>query len=169
MRIPFRLVDVFTDRPLAGNQLCVVPEPVDALDERMQAHRARDRASRETTFVTGLGGDRYAMRIFTPEHELPFAGHPSLGTAFVMVSEGRVHSPATQVVAAGEFPLSVDVEARHRADAPAPATFRTDEVDRRQGWRGPSGCRRGPAPGPSGADRVDGVGHLISAGEIGEP
>ena len=57
----------------------------------------------ETTFVTEAGGDRYAMRIFTPGSELPFAGHPTLGTAFVMVSEGRVTSPATQVVAAGEI------------------------------------------------------------------
>jgi len=59
--------------------------------------------------VTESGGDRYAMRIFTPDEELPFAGHPTLGTAFVMVSEGRVTSPATQVVAAGEIPVEVDV------------------------------------------------------------
>ena len=49
------------------------------------------------------------MRIFTPDAELPFAGHPTLGTAFVLVSEGRVTSPATQVIAAGEIPVEVDV------------------------------------------------------------
>jgi len=48
----------------------------------------------------------------TPDEELPFAGHPTLGTAFVMVSEGRVTSPATQVVAAGEIPVEVDVASR---------------------------------------------------------
>jgi trans-2,3-dihydro-3-hydroxyanthranilate isomerase len=110
MRIPFRLVDVFTDRPLAGNQLCVIPEPVEASTELMQAI-AREIGFSETTFVTSFGGDRYAMRIFTPAHELPFAGHPSLGTAFVMVSEGRIISPVRQVVAAGTFALTVDVHA----------------------------------------------------------
>jgi trans-2,3-dihydro-3-hydroxyanthranilate isomerase len=110
VRIPFRLVDVFTERPLAGNQLCVVPEPVDVSVRLMQAI-AREIGFSETTFVTSSGGDRYAMRIFTPAHELPFAGHPSIGTAFVLVSEGRVTSPVTQVVTAGEFELTVDVAA----------------------------------------------------------
>jgi trans-2,3-dihydro-3-hydroxyanthranilate isomerase len=49
------------------------------------------------------------MRIFTPGQELPFAGHPTLGTAFVLVSEGRVSTPATQAIAAGEIPVEVDV------------------------------------------------------------
>ncbi len=110
MRIPFRLVDVFTDRPLAGNQLCVVPDPVDIPTDAMQSI-AREIGFSETTFVTAAGGDRYSMRIFTPGHELPFAGHPSIGTGFVLVSEGRVSSPATQTVAAGEFRIDVDVGA----------------------------------------------------------
>lgn len=121
MRIPFRLVDVFTDRPLTGNQLCVIPDPVDVSVELMQAV-AKEIGFSETTFVTSSGGDRYAMRIFTPAHELPFAGHPSIGTAFVLASEGRVTSPMTQTVAAGEFALTVDVEAgtaRMRQRTPA--------------------------------------------------
>lgn len=108
VNVPFRLVDVFTPRPLAGNQLCVVPEPADVDDATMQA-LAREIGFSETTFVTGSGVDRYAMRIFTPAIELPFAGHPTLGTAFVMVSEGRVGSPAIQEVAAGEIAVEVDV------------------------------------------------------------
>ena len=96
VNVPFRLVDVFTPRPLAGNQLCVVPEPGDLDDAEMQAI-AKEIGFSETTFVTEATGDRYAMRIFTPGQELPFAGHPTLGTAFVLVSEGRVSSPATQV------------------------------------------------------------------------
>ena len=107
---PFRLVDVFAPRPLAGNQLCVVPESVDLEDSTMQA-LAKEIGFSETTFVTESGGDRYAMRVFTPAAELPFAGHPTLGTAFVLVSDGRVSSPATQVVAAGEIPVEVDLEA----------------------------------------------------------
>jgi trans-2,3-dihydro-3-hydroxyanthranilate isomerase len=91
VNVPFRLVDVFTPRPLAGNQLCVVPEPGDLDDAEMQS---------------------IAKEIFTPGQELPFAGHPTLGTAFVLVSEGRVSTPATQVIAAGEIPVEVDVEAK---------------------------------------------------------
>jgi trans-2,3-dihydro-3-hydroxyanthranilate isomerase len=111
MRIPFRLVDVFTDRPLAGNQLCVVPEPIPALTPELMQAVAREIGFSETTFVTSYGPARYAMRIFTPDHELPFAGHPSIGTAFVLVSEGRLPSPLTQIVEAGEFAMSVDVPA----------------------------------------------------------
>jgi trans-2,3-dihydro-3-hydroxyanthranilate isomerase len=109
VRFPFRLVDVFTDRPLSGNQLCVVPDPIEASTEFMQAI-AKEIGFSETTFVSSAGGDRYAMRIFTPERELPFAGHPSLGTAFVLAAEGRITSPATQHVEAGEFAMKVDVE-----------------------------------------------------------
>ncbi len=108
MRVPFRLVDVFTDRPLAGNQLCVVAEPLDLPSELMQAV-AREIGFSETTFVTEVGDARYAMRIFTPGAELSFAGHPSLGTAFVMVSEGRTASPVVQSTAAGEVPIEVEV------------------------------------------------------------
>jgi trans-2,3-dihydro-3-hydroxyanthranilate isomerase len=110
VEIPFRIVDVFTERPLAGNQLCVMPEPRE-LDEAMMQALAIEIGFSESTFVTQAGGDRYAMRIFTPDRELPFAGHPTLGTAFVLVGEGRVTSPATQVVRAGEIPVEVDAEA----------------------------------------------------------
>jgi trans-2,3-dihydro-3-hydroxyanthranilate isomerase len=109
VQVSFRIVDVFTPRPLAGNQLCVVPEP-NGLDAAVMQALANEIGFSETTFVTDAGGDRYAVRIFTPDEEIPFAGHPTLGTAFVMVREGRVTSPATQVVAAGEIPVEVDVE-----------------------------------------------------------
>ena len=122
VNVPFRLVDVFTPRPLAGNQLCVVPEPGQLDDAEMQAI-AKEIGFSETTFVTEAAGDRYAMRIFTPGQELPFAGHPTLGTAFVLVSEGRVSTPATQVIAAGEIPVEVDVEANTARMTQLPAEF----------------------------------------------
>jgi trans-2,3-dihydro-3-hydroxyanthranilate isomerase len=82
--LPFVLLDVFTDRPLTGNQLAVFPDarPID--DATMQA-LARETNFSETTFVLPAekGGDA-RMRIFTPNRELPFAGHPTLGTAFVV-------------------------------------------------------------------------------------
>src|SRR5712692_4935181 len=129
MRVPFRLVDVFTDRPLAGNQLCVIPEPVDLPVGVMQA-LAREIGFSETTFVTEASGDRYAMRIFTPGTELAFAGHPSLGTAFVLVAEGRVTNPVTQSVAAGDFPLTVDLAGRSARMRQLAPVFGTRVADR---------------------------------------
>lgn len=108
--VPFRIVDVFTPRPLAGNQLCVVPDP-GALDDATMQAIAQEIGFAETTFVTKAGGDRYSMRIFTPGQELPFAGHPTLGTAFVLASEGRIGTSATQRVKAGEIPVQVDLAA----------------------------------------------------------
>jgi trans-2,3-dihydro-3-hydroxyanthranilate isomerase len=110
MEVPFRLLDVFCDRPFAGNQLCVVPEVPEGLDAAAMHTLAREIGFSETTFVTHAGGDRYTMRIFTPDQELPFAGHPTLGTAYLMVAEGRVTSPAIQTTAVGEVPVEIDVE-----------------------------------------------------------
>jgi trans-2,3-dihydro-3-hydroxyanthranilate isomerase len=109
-RIAFRLVDVFAERPFAGNQLCVVTDPGPLDDATMQT-LAKEINLSETTFVSKAEGDRYHMRIFTPAAELPFAGHPTLGTAYVLVSDGRVTSPATQTVPAGDYRVEVDVAA----------------------------------------------------------
>ncbi|HZQ86328.1 MAG TPA: PhzF family phenazine biosynthesis protein [Acidimicrobiales bacterium] len=77
----YRIVDVFSDRPLAGNGLCVVldPAPVDVMQPL-----AREVNLSETTYPVVTGDDAYDVRIFTPNEELPFAGHPSLGTAWVL-------------------------------------------------------------------------------------
>ncbi len=111
MEVRFRLVDVFTERPFAGNQLCVVPEPPPELTDNQMQVLAHEIGFSETTFVTEAGDDSYTMRIFTPTQELPFAGHPTLGTAFTMVAEGRVKSPVVQTTKAGDVPVEIDVEA----------------------------------------------------------
>jgi len=77
----FRTVDVFTDVALAGNALCVVTDPVA---ESLMGRIAREVNLSETTFVTPTGSSSYDVRIFTPGGELPFAGHPSLGSAWVL-------------------------------------------------------------------------------------
>lgn len=121
MEVPFRLVDVFAEEPLGGNQLCVVTDPSGLSDRQMQAI-AREIGFSETTFVTEAADDRYAMRIFTPAGELPFAGHPTLGTAYVLASEGRVGKNLTQTVAAGEYEVEVDLTTRFvRVRVPEPA------------------------------------------------
>lgn len=89
-RYPFETVDVFTDRPFGGNQLAVFPDARGLSDAQMQALAAEMNYS-ETTFV--LPPDDPAndarVRIFTRTHEMPFAGHPNVGTAFVLARHGR--------------------------------------------------------------------------------
>jgi len=84
----FRYVvcDVFTDTPLAGNQLGVFTDARGISEETLQ-RLARELNFSETTFVyPPEGGGHVRMRIFTPAAELPFAGHPTLGTAFVLAA-----------------------------------------------------------------------------------
>jgi len=86
MASTFRYVvcDVFTDRPLAGNQLAVFTDARELAEEQLQP-LAREMNFSETVFVYPAGADADArIRIFTPATEVPFAGHPCLGTAFVL-------------------------------------------------------------------------------------
>ena len=78
------IADVFTDVPLAGNQLAVFTDARDIPEESLQP-LAREIGFSETVFVYPAQGEGHArMRIFTPGTEVPFAGHPTLGTAFVL-------------------------------------------------------------------------------------
>lgn len=81
----FHVVDVFAERPYGGNQLAVILDAGDLSSERMQAIALETNYS-ETTFVTSgeRAGGAWDVRIFTPAFELPFAGHPTLGTAWVI-------------------------------------------------------------------------------------
>jgi trans-2,3-dihydro-3-hydroxyanthranilate isomerase len=84
-RFRYVVCDVFTDVPLTGNQLAVFTDARDLTDEDMQA-LAREMNFAESVFVlppTDAGAD-VRIRIFTPARELPFAGHPTLGSAFVL-------------------------------------------------------------------------------------
>ena len=77
------IVDVFAETLYAGNQLAVV-EDCAHLDDATMQDIAREMNFSETTFVTARHDDRATVRIFTPTMELPFAGHPTLGTAWVL-------------------------------------------------------------------------------------
>lgn len=80
------VADVFTDRPLAGNQLAVFTDGRDLDESTMQA-LAREMNLSETVFVLPPSeGGHARIRIFTPASELPFAGHPVLGSAFVLAA-----------------------------------------------------------------------------------
>jgi trans-2,3-dihydro-3-hydroxyanthranilate isomerase len=88
-RLPYEICDVFTDRPLTGNALAVFTDGGGLDDAAMQAI-ARETNLSETTFVLSPSVPEAdaRIRIFTPRMELPFAGHPTLGSAFVVA--GRV-------------------------------------------------------------------------------
>src|SRR5438445_13611580 len=86
-----RIVDVFTEKPLAGNQLAVVLDGRELSTDAMQ-RIAREMNFSETTFVLPAQNAAHAakVRIFTPFTELKFAGHPTVGTAWVLADEGLV-------------------------------------------------------------------------------
>src|SRR5436190_10329048 len=85
----FQQVDVFTSRPLSGNPLAVVVG-ADALTDSQMAAFANWTNLSETTFLLPprTPGADYCVRIFTPQRELPFAGHPTLGSCHVWLSSG---------------------------------------------------------------------------------
>lgn len=124
----YLLLDVFTDTPLCGNGLAVVHDADGLADATMLAFARETRLS-ETTFVqTATVADAdYRNRIWTVERELPFAGHPSLGTAVAVARVRGVDGDATyrQQTGAGVQPIDVRL-AGDRAYASmlqAPATF----------------------------------------------
>ncbi len=130
MRVPFRLLDVFADEPFTGNQLCVVPDVPAGLDAELMLMLAREIAFSETTFVTAVRDDGYDVRIFTPDGELPFAGHPTIGTAFVLVSDGRLAASLVQTSAAGDVPVEVDLANGRATMHQLPPTFSEPFGDR---------------------------------------
>lgn len=103
MRLRYDIVDVFTDRPFAGNQLAVVHGAGDLSTAQCLA-LAREFNYAETTFPVPGDQGRYATRIFTPGGEIPFAGHPTLGTAWVLRSRGQLgDGEVVQECGAGEI------------------------------------------------------------------
>ena len=116
MRNAFHLVDVFARERYAGNQLAVVEEAGSLNDEEMQAFAAEIGFS-ETTFVGGQSTDGWDVRIFTPEAEIPFAGHPTIGTAHVIreqIAEGRPDSVVLDLDVGG---IPVEVRGRDGREA----------------------------------------------------
>ena len=93
MNCSFYQVDVFTKIPFGGNPLAVVFDSEGLTDQNMQ-NIAREMNLSETTFVLPPGNlpIDFSVRIFTPEKEIPFAGHPTLGTAHILRETGKVLS-----------------------------------------------------------------------------
>lgn len=114
-------LDVFADRPGAGNPLAVVLDAEGLDDATMQAI-ARWTRLPETTFVFPAASDdaSYRIRIFSPRREVPFAGHPSVGTAHVVLDAGLA-TPRDGILVqdgiAGRLPLRVDGDGAARTIA----------------------------------------------------
>jgi trans-2,3-dihydro-3-hydroxyanthranilate isomerase len=126
------IVDVFTDTPLAGNQLAVFTD-ARGLDDGTMQRLAREMNYSESTFVLPPEqGGHARIRIFTPLAELQFAGHPTLGTAFVL--GGPMQSPEVRLeTGAGIVPVALErAEDRivfGRMQQPLPSVSPYEEVD----------------------------------------
>ncbi len=126
----FQQVDVFTSEPLKGNPLAVVVN-ADGLSDATMASLANWTNLSETTFLlkpTDPAAD-YRVRIFTPERELPFAGHPTLGSCHVWLNSGNTAKQAhiVQECAAGLIRIRRDGD---RLAFAAPPLRRSGDVDR---------------------------------------
>lgn len=106
--LAYRLVNVFTrGAALSGNPLCVF-ENGAGLDERTMQALARQFNLSETTFILPSSRASAAVRIFTPFYEMPFAGHPTLGTAHVCRALGLGANALTLEMSAGTIPVSAE-------------------------------------------------------------
>jgi trans-2,3-dihydro-3-hydroxyanthranilate isomerase len=108
----FYQVDVFTDRRLSGNPLAVFPDAEGLEADRMQA-LAREMNLSETTFVTRSERATRRVRFFTPTAEIPLAGHPTIGTWWVLAELGHLDLPTsgsanvTQETGRGILPVEI--------------------------------------------------------------
>ncbi len=105
--LAYHVVDVFTDHPFAGNPLAVVLDADDLPTDALQAIALEFHLS-ETAFPMRSAVADYRLRIFTPDTELPFAGHPSVGTAWLLARLGKIgQGVVRQECGAGVLPVDV--------------------------------------------------------------
>lgn len=107
--LPFHILDVFAEKKYAGNQLAVFRGAGELTSAEMQSI-ARETNFSETTFILSDVPDKggFDVRIFTPREEVPFAGHPTLGTAYI-INQEILQGKATQVklnLKVGQIPVS---------------------------------------------------------------
>lgn len=117
MKLKYYICDVFTDRRFGGNQLAVLPDARGLNDTQMQ-QIAREFNFSESTFVFPPDqGHTRKVQIFTPSREVPFAGHPNIGTAFVLASCGEL----------GDFDDSTDIVFEEKAGLVGVSICRSDQ------------------------------------------
>ncbi len=116
MRLNYHLLDVFTDRQFGGNQLAVFAEPPPDLPAATMQAIAKELNLSETTFVypPRVSGCDFRLRIFTPAAELPLAGHPTVGSAYMLARLGmlgRIAGSKKIVFEEGAGPIAVIINA----------------------------------------------------------
>jgi trans-2,3-dihydro-3-hydroxyanthranilate isomerase len=126
------VADVFTETPLQGNQLAVFTDARDISEELLQP-LAREMNYSETVFVLPAEGDGHArIRIFTPTTEIPFAGHPTLGTAFVLAGPLQVDEIRLET-GAGVVPVRLERDGQRivfgRMEQPLPSVEPYEAAD----------------------------------------
>lgn len=109
MVLDFSIVDVFAEQKYQGNQLAVFHNAHGLTDEQM-LRIAREIGFQESTFILSDNAveGAYDVKIFTPEYEVPFAGHPTLGTAFILMKESDTEVKLNLKV--GQIPVNVENE-----------------------------------------------------------
>lgn len=108
MNLPFYIIDVFTDKKYAGNQLAVFLEAGNLSSDEMQ-QIAREINFAESTFVTKLDkeNNKAEIKIFTPSQEMQFAGHPIIGTSWVLMNKIFDNSPENITLNVPIGPISI--------------------------------------------------------------
>ena len=115
MKYRYYICDVFTERRFGGNPLAVLPK-ADGLSDHQMQQITREFNFSESAFVfPAKAGNTRHVRIFTPAGEIPFAGHPNVGTAFVLASAGEfgeINSSLTVTFEeeAGLVPITISCE-----------------------------------------------------------
>jgi trans-2,3-dihydro-3-hydroxyanthranilate isomerase len=155
----YRVVDVFTETPLEGNPLAVFPDATGIADATMQKV-AKELNLSETTFVLPPTRPNCAarVRIFTPTMEMVFAGHPTVGTSFVLLEEGIIPKTSDRFALdekVGAVPIRVESGARPRIWLTTPPIHFEGSYDR-------AVCAR--ALGLDASDLLDIAPQLVSAG-----
>ncbi len=113
--ISFYIVDVFAANQYEGNQLAVFIDVENQVSDDQMQQIAREINFAETTFIkANIDNQRFAVRIFTPEHEVPFAGHPSLGTSYIIAkfllpNRGIVNVPEKLVLDLAHSPIEINI------------------------------------------------------------
>ena len=113
-KLQYHHVDVFTDMPFGGNQLAVFLDPPGDIDPALMQAIAKEMNFSESTFVFPPRDSEsdYYVRIFTPGRELPMAGHPTVGTAFVLQHQGEIPAEGMVRFEEGVGVIPVKLEAQ---------------------------------------------------------
>ena len=128
MKYQYFICDVFTEQRFGGNQLAVLPDAQKLSDWQMQ-QVAREFNFSETAFVLPAEtGHTRKVRIFTPTTEIPFAGHPNIGTAFVLAETGALGKEIPDTVLFEEKAGLVSIEIQANLDSPTSFELKAPQV-----------------------------------------